>query len=88
MPDDVRLCVVSKGDDSITMPNVVRPCVQSKGNDNMPRPTSFDCVCCPRAMMVCHATRYSTLSMLFKGDVGLPCLTSFDRVFWAIAMME
>ncbi|TMW85348.1 hypothetical protein EJD97_023288, partial [Solanum chilense] len=72
MPDDVRVCVVPKGDDSIDIPNVVRWCVQSMVDDNIPRPTSSDCVCCPRAMMECHAQRFSTLSMLFKCDDGLP----------------
>ena len=87
MPDDVRLCVVAKGDNSIAIPNVVRWCVQSMVYDNMPRPTSSDCVCCPRALMVFHARHYSTLSMLFKGDHGLRRPTSFDRVFWKLDMM-
>ena len=43
-------------------PDVVRPCVLPKGGDGMPRPTSSDRVCCPRAMMTCHARRRSTVS--------------------------
>ena len=27
----------------------------------MPRPMSFDCVCCPRAVMSCHARRLPTM---------------------------
>ena len=34
-------------------PDVVRPCVLQKGEDGMPRPTPFDRVCCPKAMMAC-----------------------------------
>ena len=36
-------------------PDVVQPCVLPKGNDGMPCPTPFDCVCCPKAVMECHA---------------------------------
>ena len=79
--------MVTKGDDSITISNVVRPCVQSKGDNNMQRPTSSDLVCCPTAMMVCHAQHYSTLSMLFKGNDDLQRSLSFDRVFWLREMM-
>ena len=32
-----------------------RPCVLSNGGDVMLRLTSFDRVCCPRAVMSCHA---------------------------------
>ena len=70
-----------KGDYSITMPNVVRPCMQSKGDDNMQSPTSSEWVCCPRAMMVCQAQCYWTLSMLFKRDDGLPRPTSSTVCF-------
>ena len=73
--------MVPKGDYSITMPNVVRPCMQSKGNDNMQSPTSSEWVCCPRAMMVCQAQYYWTLSMLFKRDDGLPRPTSSTVCF-------
>ena len=41
-------------------PDIVQPCVLSKGGDVMPRPTSFDHVCCPKAMMSCHAHSRST----------------------------
>ena len=70
-------CVLSKGGDIIprlTLPivvlskgvmsclaNVVRPCVQSKGGDVMPYLTSFDRVCCPRAVITCHARRRQTV---------------------------
>ena len=43
------------------MSDVVRPCVLSKGGDGMPRLTSFDCVCCPKAMISCHARRRLTV---------------------------
>ena len=36
-------------------PNVVRQFVLPKGDDGMPRPTSFDRMCRPKAMMACHA---------------------------------
>uniref|UniRef100_A0A494G8N6 Uncharacterized protein n=1 Tax=Solanum lycopersicum TaxID=4081 RepID=A0A494G8N6_SOLLC len=32
-----------------------------QGCDGMPRLTSFDRVCCPRAMMACHARRRLTV---------------------------
>ena len=41
-------------------PDAVRPCVP-KGDDGMPRPTSLERVCCPKAMMTCHARRRSTV---------------------------
>ena len=43
------------------MPDVVRPFVLPKGDDGIPRPTSFDRVCCPKAMMACHARRSLTV---------------------------
>ena len=42
-------------------PDVVRLCVLPKGDDGMPRPTSFDSVCFPKAMMACHARRCLTV---------------------------
>ena len=33
----------------------------SQRQDGMPRPTSFDRVCCPKAVMACHARCRSTL---------------------------
>ena len=61
-PDAVRPCVLPKGDDGMhATPDVVRPCVLPKGDDGMPRPTSLDRVCCPKAMMACHARRRSTV---------------------------
>ena len=87
MPDNVRLCVMPKGDDSNVMPNIVRPFVQSKVDDNIPRPKSSDYVCSPRAIMVYHTRQYSTLSMLFMGDDFLSRPTSFDSFFRTRAMM-
>ena len=42
-------------------PAVVRPFVLPKGDDRMPRPMSFFRVCCPKALMACHALRRSTV---------------------------
>ena len=36
-------------------PDAVRPFVLPKGDDGMPRPMSYDLVCCPKAVMTCHA---------------------------------
>ena len=41
--------------------DVVQPCVLPKGDNGMPRPTSFDQLCYPKAMMACHARRSSTV---------------------------
>ena len=41
--------------------DVVQPCVLSKGGDVMPRPTSSNCMCCPRAVMACHARCHPTM---------------------------
>ena len=85
-------------------PDFVRPCVVSKGHDGMPRPSSFDRVCCPKAMMAFHARRRSTVFdvqgrkwhatpdavrpfVLPKGDDGMPCPASFDRVCCPKAVM-
>ena len=38
-----------------------RSCLFSKGDDGMPCPTSFNRVCCPKAMMACHARRRPTV---------------------------
>uniref|UniRef100_A0A494G8K2 Uncharacterized protein n=1 Tax=Solanum lycopersicum TaxID=4081 RepID=A0A494G8K2_SOLLC len=43
------------------MPDVVRPCLLPNGDDIMPHPTSFDRVCCPKAVMTCHARCRSTV---------------------------
>ena len=61
------------------MPDVVRPCVLPKGVDVIPRPTSFDRVCCPKAVMSCHARRILTVCASQRKD-GMPRSTSFDRV--------
>ena len=39
----------------------VQPGVVSKGHDGMPRPTSFNRVCFPKAMMAFHARRRATM---------------------------
>ena len=80
MAFNAQLGVMPNGDTSIVMHNVVQSCVQSKVDDNMPLPTLSYSECPPRVIMVCHARRYSTLSMLFKGDDGLPRPTLFDSV--------
>ena len=46
------------------MPDVVRPCVLPKDDDGMPRPTLFDSVWCPKAVMSCHARRSSTVCVV------------------------
>ena len=43
----------------------IRPCVMSMGHDGMPRPTSFDRVCVPKAMMAFHAWRRSTVFAIY-----------------------
>ena len=40
-------------------PDVVRSCLLSRVYDGMPRRMSFGRVCCPKAMMACHARRRS-----------------------------
>ena len=68
------------------MPDVVRLCVLSKGHDGMPRLTSFDHVCCPKAMI------HATLDVVrpfppSKGDNGMPRLTPSDRLCCPKVMM-
>uniref|UniRef100_K4DGJ6 Uncharacterized protein n=1 Tax=Solanum lycopersicum TaxID=4081 RepID=K4DGJ6_SOLLC len=77
MAFNARLCVVPKGDDSIVIPNDVRPCVQSKGDYNMPCPTSFDCVCSPRAIMC----------FLDKDHDGMPRLTFSNHICCQTVLM-
>ena len=86
------------------MPYIVRPYVLSQSYDGMSRPTSFDRVCCPKAMMACHARCRSIVYVvqrrgwhvtpdvvrpfvLPKGDYGMLCPTSFDRVCCPKVMM-
>ena len=66
------------------MPGVVLPCMLSKGDDGMPCPTSSDRVCCPRAMMECHAPLLQCVS--HKGNNDMPCLMSSDRMCYPRAM--
>ena len=42
-------------------PDVIQPCLPFKGYDGMPRPALFDRVCCPKAMIACHARRRPTV---------------------------
>ena len=46
--------------------DIFRPCVLPKGDDGMPRPMSFDCLCCPKVMMACHARCCQTVSASLK----------------------
>ena len=63
-------------------PDIVRPSVLSKGGDVVPRTTSFDCVCCPKDMMECHAQSRSTVCAVQRRrwhvtpNVVQPCLLS------------
>ena len=43
------------------MHDVLRLCVLPSDDDIMPHPTSFDRVCCPKAVMSCHAQRSLTV---------------------------
>ena len=56
-----RPCVLSKGGICHATPDVAGPCVPSKGYDVMPRPMSFDCVCCLRAVMSFHTRHRPTV---------------------------
>ena len=62
------------------MADVVQPCGLPKGVDGMPRPTSFDRVCCPKAVMACHALRrsivFAVLGLLWHAtpDIVRPCV--------------
>ena len=69
------------------MPDVVRLCVLSKGGDVMSRPTSFDFVCCPKAVMSCHARRCRPCVQSKGGDV-MPRPMLFDRVCCPRAVMS
>ena len=49
----------------------------------MPRPTSFNRVCCPKAMMACHVRRHSTvcspravMSCHARPNLVRPCVQS------------
>ena len=53
------------------MPDIIRPCMVSNRDDGMPRPRLSDRVCCPRAMMACHAQHLSTRCMLSKSNDGI-----------------
>ena len=53
----------------------------------MPRLTLSFLVCCPYALMACHADVIRPC-VLPKGDAGMPLLTSFDRVCCPKAVMS
>ena len=64
------------------MPDVVAHCVLSKGDDGLPSHTSFYCVFCPKAVILCHARRSPTV-FAAQGrlchatlDVVRPCVLS------------
>ena len=60
--------------------------VLSKGDAGMPRLTSFDRVCCPKAMM--HATPDVVRPCsLYKGDDGMPRPMPSDRLCCPKVMM-
>ena len=62
------------------MADVVQPCGLPKGVDGMPRSTSFDRVCCPKAVMACNALRRSIVLAVLglwwhaTPDVVRPCV--------------
>ena len=68
------------------MSDVVRPCVLSKGGDFTSRPTLFHRVCCPKAVISCHARRCRPCVLSKGGDVMLRP-TLFDCVCCLKAMM-
>ena len=68
-------------------PDIVRPCVQSKGSDIMPRPMSFHHVCCPKAVMSCHARRCRPC-VLSKSVHVMPRPTSSDHACSPRAVMS
>ena len=53
----------------------------------MPRPTLFDRVCFPRALMSCHSRRFRPCVLSKGGDVMLRP-TSFDRFCCPKAVMS
>ena len=56
----LSMCVV-QGRPWHSIPNIVRPCVMPKDHDGMPRLTQSYHVCCPRAMISCHAWCHPTV---------------------------
>ena len=54
-----------------SMPDIIRPWMVSNRDNSMPRPRLSDRVCCPRAMIACHARHHSTRCMLSKSDDGI-----------------
>ena len=76
-PNVIKSCVDWLNNDGIAMADILWPCVLAKSNDGMPRLTYFDCVCCQRAIMACHARRRSPC-VLSKGKDDMSCPTSSD----------
>ena len=68
-------------------PDVVRSSVLPKGNDGTPRLTSFDRVCCTKAVMSCHARRCRPC-VLSKGSDVMPRPKSSDRALSPMAVIS
>ena len=68
------VCAVQRRCWHVTL-DVVRLCVLYKGGDVMPRPTLFDRVSYPKAMMACHNNDVRPC-VLSKGDDGMSRQTS------------
>ena len=57
----IRTVCAAQGRLIHALPDVVQPCLRFKGYNGMACPTSFDRVCCPKAVMSCHAQRSQTV---------------------------
>ena len=68
------------------MLNVIRLSMLSMGNNVLPRPTSFECVSFPRAMMACHA-QHSPFVYDFQDDNGMPHSISSNNVCFPRTMI-
>ena len=78
-PDVVRLHVLPNGNVVFSTQDMIRSCVLSKGHAGMPLLRSSDRMCCPRAMLTCHARR-RPIVLLSKNHDGMPRMTSPDHV--------
>ena len=61
------------------MPDIVGLCVLPKHDDGMQGLMSSDHVCCPKALMTCHAQRRLTVRVVQEGGF-MTRPTLFDRV--------
>ena len=68
------------------MPDVLRPYVLPKGDDIMPHPTSFDQVCCLKAVISCHVQHRLTVCVSQRQD-SMQRPTSFDRLYCPKVML-